>query len=606
MANLPDLLRCYISFQKLRYNPEITKLTTSEGRVTVTLRKFMSHEDVVDETLLGDYDVFIRRDPLATRFRSLLDVGWDRNSSKASRKFSFNLTAAAASIRELQFYDQIQQTPAVKLPLAVTPDHENESETSLPTETPSLKRSRTSQKISYSPATLAKYSKIIETKLILLLKNEIPSANNELQNQVLKDVMTRLEKRFGDRICDVNEVIVSNMKALIKSLNKFGVHDRETIRFKENIALAVSGDTSFQKLMDATGLSRRVLEHGREMRTAFDCETAKAIAEIPADEVVNDNAYEDCNDDDDDDDSEADTVNDSDDDGNDSDDNDNDINKDNDQNDTALFNGVPSKRKRVVNGQKVTNKNRYRRCISSRSRKIRIDTITGEEIQRFCHESQWGGRIDTLKLSKQSIIVDQPGGGCEYEPIRSYQYTVSEMYSYFKESEYGTRQRNNNGGRNLSLRRFRELICPCMTKAKQRDTADQIVAEFKQCLKSWNLMRKNDRNVRASILRCASTLCPLHAEGSSKAALYSAASKTTTTFLEYILCPKIYRDELAVHVRDSNTENESFSSKREKQIRINIAAAEARKEMESANFNASCSRKGIQINTLHCTNYRLQ
>jgi hypothetical protein len=35
----------------------------------------MSHEDVVDETLLGDYDVFIRRDPLATRFRSLLDVG---------------------------------------------------------------------------------------------------------------------------------------------------------------------------------------------------------------------------------------------------------------------------------------------------------------------------------------------------------------------------------------------------------------------------------------------------------------------------------------------------------------------------------------------------
>ena len=181
------------------------------------------------------------------------------------------------------------------------------------------------------------------------------------------------------------------------------------------------------------------------------------------------------------------------------------------------------------------------------------------------------------------------------------------MYSHFKESEYGGRQRNINGGRNLSIRRFRELICPCMTKAKQRDTADQIVAEFKQCLSSWNIMRRKDRNVKASILRCASTSCSLHAVGLSTAALYAAASKTTTNFLEYVLCPKICRDELAVHVRDSNTEHESFSFKREKQIRINIAAAEARKVMESANFNASCSRKSIlhTARTPDCTLHAL-
>ena len=95
-------------------------------------------------------------------------------------------------------------------------------------------------------------------------------------------------------------------------------------------------------------------------------------------------------------------------------------------------------------------------------------------------------------------------------------------------------------------------------------------------------MRRKDRNVKASILRCASTSCSLHAVGSSTAAVYSAAS---TNFLEYVLCPKVCRDELAVHVRDSK--------KREKQIRIDIAAAEATKVMESANFNASCSKKGI-------------
>ena len=485
MANLFDLLRCYVNLQQVRYAPENAKLTTSGGRHTTTLRKFMLHGNIADEPLLVDYDVFIRKDPFATRFRNLTDVTWDRNSSNASRKFSFNLTAAAASIKELQYYSQIQQTPTAKLSPAVTPDPENECDMAIPTETPSLKRCRMSQKTAYSPATLAKYSKSIETKLISLLQSEIPSANTSLQSQVLKDVMERLAKRFdhGTIAYNVNEVIVSNIRSLVMSLNKFGVHDRETIRFKENIALAVSGDISSQKLEDATSLSRRVLLHGREMRTIFDCETTKAIAENHTGQNIDENINDDCNDNED---SEADTVNGSDDDGDNSDNSDNDIDVNDNEDVTASINNLSSKRKRAINGQKEINKNRYRRCISSRSRKVRIDTITGEEIQRFCHESQWGGRIDTSKLLRQSVIVDQPGGGCEYEPVRSYQYTVNEMYSHLKESEseYGGRQRNINGGRNLSIRRFRELFCPCMTKAKQRDTADQIVAEFKQYLSS--------------------------------------------------------------------------------------------------------------------------
>ena len=162
------------------------------------------------------------------------------------------------------------------------------------------------------------------------------------------------------------------------------------------------------------------------------------------------------------------------------------------------------------------------------------------------------------------MIFDQLGGGCEYEPVRSYQFTVNEMYTYFKNSEYGARQINGNSGRNLSLRRFRELICLCMTNAKQRDTANQIVAEFKQCLRSWDLMRRKDQNVKASILRSSSTECSLNAEGSSKATLYAAASRTTTDFLSNLLCSKVHCNELAVHILDSNTEHNSFASKKEK------------------------------------------
>ena len=108
----------------------------------------MLQGDVADEPLLVDYDVFIRKGPLATGFRNLTDVTWDRNSSNASRKFSFNLTAAAASIKELQYYSQIQQTPTAKLSLAVTPDPENECDIAIPTENPPLKRCRMSQKTS--------------------------------------------------------------------------------------------------------------------------------------------------------------------------------------------------------------------------------------------------------------------------------------------------------------------------------------------------------------------------------------------------------------------------------------------------------------------------
>ena len=592
MANVPELLRCYRNLQRARYSPEILKKITAGGRITISLGEFLSYGDIFDEISLNLYDVFIRRDPSATGFRNLVDIGWDRNCRDSNRNFVFVLTADAACLQQLGPLELVQHTPATKASSAVTPDLGNENDIMLPANGPSRKRSRISSKKDYSPATLAKYSKAIESKLILLLKNEIPSANEDLQNQVLKDVMLRLENRFCDSKadCNVNEVIVSNIKALVNSINKYGLNDREQIRFKENLALAISGSISFAKLTDATSLSRRVLEHGREMRTVFDNETIKAVAEEGEEHV-------DIHDDDN---SEADSENESDDDHDFDDDIDNDdINEDNENSGTGSVDNIPKRKKRAHNGEIRISKNRYRRYISSRSRKVRSDAISGEEIQRFCHESQWGGRIDTLKLAKQSVIVNQPGGGCEYEPVRSYQYTVREMYTHFKGSEYGARQRNSNSGRNLSMRRFRELICPCMTNAKQRDTADQIVAEFKQCLRTWDLMRGKDQNVKASILRCSSTECPFHANSSSKTPLYAAASRTATDFLHYLLCSKINRNELAVHIPDSSTEYETFESKRDKQMKINLAAAEAKKVLENETFNATCSRKGAKVTTVY-------
>ena len=127
----------------------------------------------------------------------------------------------------------------------------------------------------------------------------------------------------------------------------------------------------------------------------------------------------------------------------------------------------------------------------------------------------------------------------------------------------------------MSVKKFRELICPCMSHAKQRDTADEIVAEFKHCLHTWDVcMRRKDRNVRLEIARCSSTECPQHKEGSESAALYAKASKTTSNFLSYLLCPQIQRDELAIQVMVGPS---TFASEMETAKSNNIAAAMRKK-----------------------------
>ena len=216
--------------------------------------------------------------------------------------------------------------------------------------------------------------------------------------------------------------------------------------------------------------------------------------------------------------------------------------------------------------------------------------INGVEVQKFCHESQWGGRLDTLKLSKQQIIVPQPLGGYEYESIKSFQYTIPEMYTQFINSEFGYRQRLANDNRDMSLRRFRELICPCMTDAKQRDTADEIVAEFKHCLLTWDIcMRKKNSNVRASIVKCQSTDCPQHKKGSSTANMYSLASKTPAHFMNYLLCPKIQRNELAIKVEagPSTYTLDLITAKSN-----NISEVVATKAKQESDYWASGSKKG--------------
>ena len=89
---------------------------------------------------------------------------------------------------------------------------------------------------------------------------------------------------------------------------------------------------------------------------------------------------------------------------------------------------------------------------------------------------------------------------------------------------------------------------------KKRVDQTKSVAEMNQCLKTWNLMRGKDKNVRRSISLYMTTQCSFHKQG--QAALYAAASMGTTNFLTCLLCPKIKQNEVAMTVDERVTLDE--------------------------------------------------
>ena len=160
----------------------------------MTVRNFTTFGHIVDEDILAQYATFIRKDIAAAGFRHLVDMTCDRNSSRASKRITFDITVTSVRIQEMIFNNQlVHSSTAIS---SVTPPITSGTDPPAVV-TPALKRSRVSPKITCSPATLAKYSKAIENKVISMLAIDIPS-NDSQRDQVLRKVITRLECRFND------------------------------------------------------------------------------------------------------------------------------------------------------------------------------------------------------------------------------------------------------------------------------------------------------------------------------------------------------------------------------------------------------------------------
>jgi hypothetical protein len=306
MATLDVVLTAFASLQENRFKPNISAMTTASGRTTISAMDFLSFGGITDEDLLKFYVKFIKRDKLAHSFRVLLNLEWGTSPAGIKCKLSFDLSVPNAEVQRLRMRpdvailtpqtaiivrDQLNQSSGIEIDSMIISDTPvNEGDVGLANndihfELPDViedcpaapSKRRRSKKNVYSIKTLSKYAIELEHDIVKLIESSELSDKKNLQNQVLSDVLRRLGNRVGsNETLDISHRIVTNIKDLVTDMRDLGANDIEQIRFLEGLALAVSGDLSVAKIVSATGLSKRSLEHGRNSRKAFNDESIKA------------------------------------------------------------------------------------------------------------------------------------------------------------------------------------------------------------------------------------------------------------------------------------------------------------------------------------------
>ena len=140
MANLRSVVEAYCAIQRLSDRDDIFRRTTKNQRITMPLRELMSFVEIWDESLLADYEVFLRKSPAADIFKNLVQMTYDNFPKMADRKFNFYLNAKRVDLK-LILASLNYECPSPTADVAM--------------DTPQLlKRPRETKKESYSPKTL--------------------------------------------------------------------------------------------------------------------------------------------------------------------------------------------------------------------------------------------------------------------------------------------------------------------------------------------------------------------------------------------------------------------------------------------------------------------
>ena len=125
---------------------------------------------------------------------------------------------------------------------------------------------------------ISRHLKPIQMKVEEMLSIEVTSGNPLFLLNVTQDVLKRLNDKLPnskDEIGNPKRAIVNNIKHLLVSMRAHGRLDREQNSPVKNIALAVWDDVSLAVLESHTGLSKRMIKHGRDVRLKINADVEK-------------------------------------------------------------------------------------------------------------------------------------------------------------------------------------------------------------------------------------------------------------------------------------------------------------------------------------------
>jgi hypothetical protein len=119
-GNSSFLLQAFLNLQKCVAKPEIAKLISKFGMITIPLFQLMAFAEVGDDEGLILYEVYIRKSLDAMVFRSLVALSHSEYPRGRDRKFTFNLIIDSREINKLRIIYQ-PQSPEL-MPLLETPE----------------------------------------------------------------------------------------------------------------------------------------------------------------------------------------------------------------------------------------------------------------------------------------------------------------------------------------------------------------------------------------------------------------------------------------------------------------------------------------------------
>ena len=101
MATLQVVANCYSSLQRNKNRDDIFSKTSKNGLITLGLQEFMKFEGIEEEATVLQYEQFLKKDPRASSFSSLIGLSFNQYPRGVKSTMNFKMDVSPTEIRQM-------------------------------------------------------------------------------------------------------------------------------------------------------------------------------------------------------------------------------------------------------------------------------------------------------------------------------------------------------------------------------------------------------------------------------------------------------------------------------------------------------------------------